>query len=262
MEKNNFDVAAISDIGGGKNTNQDNLLVKIGREKDGDFGLFVVADGMGGLAHGAMASKIAVNKFNIWWEKDLVYVLKSKNTNILNIIDKELKKIVSDVNREVIDFGKMVGKRVGTTLSVLFIYKKSYIVKHVGDSRIYLVNDLLKLLTMDHSWVAQEIRAGNISAEDARRHPRRNILIQCIGVNSNIDIHEVSGRIKDRDSFLLCSDGFYRLIKASEVFNFINDYNDGIRADLRNIAKELLDLVKERGPKDNITEIIVCQKKT
>lgn len=258
MVKKYFSVAAVSDLGGGKSTNQDNILVKIGENKYGDFGLFIVADGMGGLSYGAIASRIVVNKFGIWWETRFKEIIKNYNVDILKVVNEELKYTVEEANNEVMKFSKVVGQRVGTTISALFIYKDTYIIKHVGDSRIYVVNDDLIQLTIDHSWVAREIRQGRLTEEEAKKHPRRNVLTQCIGVSSKIDIYEDFGMINKDESFFICSDGCYRLIRGTEVQDSIKEFRKNSKGSLKELIENLLKSVKNRNPKDNISIVIVC----
>ncbi|MEN8907772.1 MAG: protein phosphatase 2C domain-containing protein [Clostridiales bacterium] len=257
MIKRYFSVAAVSDVGGGKSTNQDNLLVKIGEDKYGDFGLFIVADGMGGLSYGAIASRIVVNKFGIWWETKFKEILKNYKSDVIKIVNKELNYTVEEANNEVINFSKVVGERVGTTISVLFLYKDSYIIKHIGDSRVYAVSDDLLQLTIDHSWVAREIRYGRLTEKEAKRHPRRNVLTQCIGVSKKIDIYEDYGLINKNEVYFICSDGFYRLIKGNEIQELLRDYSEKKIITLKDVASNLLENVKKRNPKDNISIIII-----
>jgi serine/threonine protein phosphatase PrpC len=260
MIKKYFSVAAVSDIGGGKSTNQDNVLVKIGEDKTGDFGLFIIADGMGGLAYGAIASRIVVNKFGLWWETRFKKILKHQSVDILKVVNKELSYTLQEANGEVIKFGNLVGQRVGTTISILFMYKDSYILKHIGDSRIYSVEEELVQLTEDHSWVAREIRYGRLSEEEAKRHPRRNVLTQCVGVSKKIDIFEEYGAITNTGAYFLCSDGFYRLINPGEINELMEQFYENESFTLKDVVNVLLQKVKTRNPKDNISIIVVCPR--
>jgi len=108
MLKRSFAIGALTDIGNVKKTNEDNILVKVGDEKNGEFGLFLVADGMGGLAAGEVASGIIVNEFNLWWERQLPGILNQEGNTVLdtdtvlNAISWELDRLIQDINKKII----------------------------------------------------------------------------------------------------------------------------------------------------------------
>lgn len=259
MEARNFAVSAFSDIGNVKKSNQDNILVRVGEDRTGEFGLFVVADGMGGLAYGGVASEIVTNNFNEWWNNELFELIENSNDDLDPIFIKQMKNITSKSNSDILSFSKKVGQKVGTTLSAIFIYNGKYYISHVGDSRIYVLNNQLKQLTKDHSWVAREVREGRISSEAARNHPKKNVLLHCLGVKEKFELMELNGETEVSDSFILCSDGFHNYLRSKEVYEAISKYKNGQYDDLNEITNEFLRLVKERGAKDNISGIVVCQ---
>ena len=258
MSKRGFCIGALTDVGNVKKVNQDGILVKVGGGTQGEFGLFVVADGMGGLAAGERASNIIVEGLDYWWKNNLSLIL-CKNENVeLSVIDQELNSVIKEINKRIIDFGFSINEKVGSTLSVLFIYGNTYIIKHIGDSRIYLLNDSVRKLTEDHSWVAQQVQEGKISPEEAKSHPKRNVLTRCAGVIADIKIFELSGEIRPSDDFLLCSDGFYNFLDEEEIFNSISGCKKQDK-DIQESLIELLEKVKSRGAHDNVSAIVICQ---
>ncbi|MCR6515214.1 MAG: PP2C family protein-serine/threonine phosphatase [Clostridium sp.] len=253
MDSYKIEVAAISDKGLVKESNQDNILIQIGDHAGSDFGLFMVCDGLGGLAFGEVASVIAVKKFKAWWSKEVCDYVKKESDEILN----SLVNAVKEANVEIIDYSNKIGQRVGTTISAILILKNFYYIVHVGDSRIYRFRRRLKQITEDHSYVAMEVKAGRMTKEEAKASNKKNLLMQCVGVKENIEIFLEKGKIQKGDIFLLCSDGFYNKLTDYELEIGLNNW----RATKGLTSKALIDgffeKVKERKERDNISVIMV-----
>lgn len=258
MRKRSFAIGALSEIGYVKRTNQDRILIKIGEDQFGEFGLFVVADGMGGLTAGDRASEIVVTEFKSWWNHNLSIILGYNIKFNIDVIDKELDKLILDINKKVIEFGKAINNSVGTTLTMLFIYRNQYIIKHIGDSRIYKINKDIEKLTEDHSWIAKQVREGKINEKEAVNHPRRHILLQCIGIKETLDVFNKKGEVADDDMFLVCSDGFYNLLLKNEILDTIQEFKEN-NEDIQNKVVELMKKVKSRGAADNASVILIEQ---
>ncbi|GAE90723.1 PP2C family protein-serine/threonine phosphatase [Acetivibrio straminisolvens] len=258
MLKRSFAIGALSDIGNVKKTNEDNILVKVGDEKNGEFGLFLVADGMGGLAAGEVASRIIVNEFSLWWEQQLPNIFQREKNEVLSVISYELDGLIRDINQKIIRFGLSINAKVGSTLTMLFIYQDKYLIKHVGDSRIYRINSCITKLTEDHSWVAQQVREGKMREEEAKYHPKRNILTKCLGVMENLEIFNACGNIASDDGFLVCSDGFHNYLDDDEIYNSLSSCKKE-DADVQKTLGSLLEKVKLRGAADNISAVAICQ---
>jgi serine/threonine protein phosphatase PrpC len=258
MRKRSFSIGALSEIGYVKKTNQDRILIKIGEGQHGEFGIFVVADGMGGLTAGDRASEIVIKEFKAWWDNKLALIFNKKESVSINMIDKELNSLIINVNKKVMEFGRGINSRVGTTLSMMFIHRNEYIIKHIGDSRIYKINHEITRLTQDHSWIEQQIRSGCISKQEAVNHPQKHILLQCVGVKEVLDIFETKGEISEEDKFLLCSDGFYNLLRKNEMLKAVGAY-DKNNEDVQEIVEELMGKVRIRGALDNASAILICQ---
>ncbi|SKC37856.1 PP2C family protein-serine/threonine phosphatase [Maledivibacter halophilus] len=256
MKKRRFSIGTLSDIGYVKKTNQDRILIKIGEEYLGEFGLFVVADGMGGLKAGDMASEIVIKEFKYWWDSRLSLVVKEMNKINLNTIGGELDNLIFHINKRIIEFGKSINGRVGTTLSMLLIYRDQYIIKHIGDSRIYKINDDMIMLTKDDSWVAEQVRLGIMNIEKAANHPKKHVLLKCIGIKEELDIFENKGEVFKEDIFLLCSDGFYNLLIKDEILRALKEFKEN---DMQKTVEKLMGIVKSRGAPDNASVILIYQ---
>lgn len=261
MYKHSFKISALCEIGKVKKVNQDGILVKVGEDVTGEFGLFLVADGIGGLAYGEEASEIIVNSFKEWWDKNLELFLSSRQFNE-DAIEQELSEQVRKINNKVNSFGQCIDERIGATLSLLFIYNKRYIIKHIGDSRIYILGEQIQQLTEDHSWVAEQILEGKISKQQGKNHINRNVLTRCIGVNENIEMFESIGHIDKVDSFLICSDGFYNYLEEDEILSALNKLStNAYRYDINEVLKVLYEKITQRGAADNISAILICQER-
>jgi len=254
--KTSFIVGASSVAGTTKKINQDNILVKIGESDEGEFALFVVADGMGGLTDGEVASRICIEFLKSWWDSELATIINETLDYKPNKVAQSLEKVFQAINSHIIEYSQNIGERVGSTLSVLFILKDTFIIKHIGDSRVYRIQKhLLEQLTEDHSFVAQEVLAGRIGKEQARLHPKRNILTQCVGVFNNINVFESRGNVMQDDIFLLCSDGFYVKLSDEDLKAFLIE--EERENDLDTVLRSMVKVVKDRDEKDNISVIVI-----
>lgn len=260
MNNNVFDIGVASLIGRNRKVNQDKLLVKVGEEPEfGEFGLFVVADGMGGLSSGEKASSICVEELNNWWTEELckLLVLEKPLEEKIKQISEKLEHEFYRINEKIISIGNVLGKKIGTTLTAVLIYRGFYIIKHIGDSRAYYVGESdIKLLTTDHSWVGEQVRCGIITNEEARFHPDKNILTQCIGVRNDIEINAVSGEFKKDDALILCSDGFYNIVQDSEIQKNLKMYKM-YKKPAQKLVEEYFDLITRRDALDDVSIIIL-----
>ncbi len=230
-----------SDRGKVRKKNEDSFLIeKLGEDEY----LFVVADGMGGHLAGEIASQMACDII-----KKGVKEGNRKNPFPL------LKRLFEDANRKIYAEGSLDPHRagMGTTLTVLYIKgNKGYIV-HVGDSRAYKIDKArITKLTLDHSLVEKLLREGAISVEEARHHPKRNILYQSVGVYGEIKPQLVGPfTLKEGDALVLCTDGLTDYIEEEEIKNIANNLSAEAAVD------RFIKLANERGGGDNITVIVI-----
>ncbi|MEK3887591.1 PP2C family protein-serine/threonine phosphatase [Bacillus sp. FSL K6-3431] len=284
ISNENWQIGISTDTGPIKKRNEDYYFIKTDEDMDGqELMLVAIADGMGGYQAGDVASQIAVKMLDQWWSKNIKKFLKKKNC--LQKMVKEMNRICININQKLLQFGP----KIGTTLSVLILYKGNYAICHVGDSRIYQINggqigfqnffrakggkeeftslnhqhtealelDVeIKQLTEDHSWVEQEIKKGRLTREEARHHRKRNVLTQCLGIENGVDPCEQMGFYQSSDLFLLCSDGFYSMFSNDEITETIlgleREYTD-----LQTLSDYLVNLANYSGTRDNITVILL-----
>ena len=247
-------VGAVSDKGNVKKLNQDNFLAQICAGTNGDEGLFIMCDGMGGLSKGEVASTKAVHGFKEWF--DINFSSLSLNSRAEDILSS-LSEVLEKVNKEIISYGLSIAERVGTTTSVLLIYSNSFYIVHVGDSRIYRLNRQLEQLTEDHTYVAMSVKNNLMTKEEAKINSKKNVLTQCIGVKENIDIFKTSGKISGKEIFILCSDGFYNKLSEKEIVQALKNNAEINNDTLQETAAELVAKVIAREERDNISVMLV-----
>lgn len=219
-------------------SNEDSLLAMPER------GLFLVADGVGGRLGGARASQVAVEIFSKVFAQRHQEDLRKVVENTIDLCNQKIyEESRSDPN-----FGGMA-----TTIAMVAVEGSRAIVAHVGDSRVYRFDRKgLICLTEDHSEVGEALRAGLITAEQAARHPRRNVISRALGAEIEVepDFREIE--IDDRTSFMLCSDGVTRHVTDEEIARLMKN---GQRP--QETCERLKRLCYQGGAEDNLTAIVV-----
>ncbi len=233
----------LTDTGVVRSVNQDSYALD-----DGEGRFFVVADGMGGHAGGQEASKIATEVIKAYLLENWDLALDSE-TLLKEAIDRANQSIIEDQQ------GHPERADMGTTVVVLIFRDNLSWCAHVGDSRLYrLRGSELEQITEDHTWVGFALKAGEISKEQAKFHPWRHVLSQCLGRKDlqRIDIQKLD--IQPGDRLLICSDGLTEEVSDEEIQSFLMK-----KATCEEAGTELIAAAKEAGGSDNITVVIVAQ---
>lgn len=248
----NFIIGYHTDVGTRKNINQDSLLIKTAKSPYGRIGMFVICDGMGGLSLGEVASSTAINDISKWFDESLSKI----NFDVVDSehIYKEICNLVSYINKKILNFGRVENKTLGTTLTLCLVVNDKYYIAQVGDSRAYKINSEVYQLTKDQTYVQREVDRGNLTKEEAENHPKRNVLLQCIGAREEVEPVLVTGNLEKDEIYLICSDGFYKKLRKDEIKKELNNLNS--KEKITNKIKEIIESVKERNEKDNISAII------
>lgn len=244
---------ADTDIGIKKQTNQDSILIKHGQYEKGEILLAVICDGMGGLKKGEVASATVVKAFSEWFDSELPFELKNLD---MRIIGDKWALLLKDLNVKIAEFGQQDGIRLGTTFTGILFVDDQYLAVHVGDTRLYQLDSKLKQLTTDHTFVAREIKRGNLTIEQAKQDKRRNMLLQCVGASERIEPEILTGTVQ-QGAYMLCSDGFRHEISESEIYESLNPVNLINKEAMHNNVKYLIEQVKKRNEKDNISVVLV-----
>lgn len=245
---------ADTDIGISKDTNQDSVLIKHASTDKGEVLLAVVCDGMGGLSKGELASATVIRAFADWFDNELSFELENVD---LNVIGAKWSLMLKELNAQILEYSKSNAlEGVGTTFSGILFVDDQYIIGHVGDTRVYHIGSALTQLTTDQTFIAREISRGTITLEQAKTDKRRNLLLQCIGASKTVEPQIIIGNA-DKGAYMLCSDGFRHEITEGEMYESLNPINLMNKDAMHNNAKYLIDQVKRREEKDNISVVLI-----
>lgn len=252
----NILTAVCTDIGIKKDTNQDSLCIKVAETDIGKVVMAVICDGMGGLAKGEIASASVVEAFSRWFDSELPAQLQKYK---LDSIRLRWEDIIQDMNVRIAEYGKSIGIQLGTTLSVLLLIDdKVSLIGHVGDSRVYEIDDNgAKVLTIDQTVVANEVRLGRMTQEQAAVDPRRSVLLQCIGASRTVVPDYFVGSPTRGKVYMLCSDGFRHVVTLEEIARMFAPCNLTDEADMEERITTLIEENKKRGETDNITAMLL-----
>lgn len=216
-----FEGAGYSNVGTTRESNQDSFVIKVASTEVGDVALVAVADGMGGLSHGELASAEVIRVLSAWFEERLPEALEAMETSVAgfeNFVDGQWGGLVQQMNLDLIRRGMACGANMGTTLTAMLAIGGRYSIVHVGDTRAYeLRAHNLTQLTDDQTYVKREVDAGRLTPEEALTDPRRNVLLQCLGSTKEVVPALYHGNLSPDASYLLCSDGFRHVITESEM---------------------------------------------
>jgi len=208
-----------------------------------DGHLYGIADGMGGYAHGGVASALALETFF-----ETFYAANGVPPS------QKLRVGVQNANLSVYQTAQRLGAgRMGTTLTAVNIVGNKLHIAHIGDSRAYLIREQKsKCLTNDHTRVGELVRMKVLSPEKVRTHSQRSMLDKCLGMELFVqpDIFQVQA--KPGDIIVLCSDGVWATIQDDEFADIISQSKDR-----EHICKKIVDLAMERGSDDNLSMILL-----
>jgi serine/threonine protein phosphatase PrpC len=204
--------------------------------------LFAVADGIGGAQAGEIASGLAAA------------VLRDDSGDGAGDGRARVDGLIQEANRRVYDRQTQDAavSGMGTTMTVAFFDGNGVWIGHVGDSRAYLVRDgALEQLTEDHSLVAELVRSGKLSPEEAETHPQRSVVTRALGTDPDVDVDTFRVDAQPGDLFMLCSDGLTSMAADDTILDEIRRNRD----DLRAAAKALIRAANRGGGEDNITVV-------
>ena len=247
--------SAVSDMGISKKTNQDSVCLKIAETKEhGQIAMCVLCDGMGGLAKGELASATVIRAFEKWFETELPGKLSNLSWEGLAA---EWERLIKVCNYKIMEHGKQAGVRLGTTVSALLLMNGRYLIAHAGDSRIYRITDSVEQLTEDHTYVAREVKRGNMTAEQAKCDPKRNVLTQCVGASGIVTPEILQGETEEDTVYMLCSDGFRHELSEDELFEEFRPLHVRDVEEMERNSRDLVERVKKRKERDNISVALV-----
>jgi len=247
-------IGAAQSTGMERNHNEDSLFyltgTSDGQERLPDFGLFVVADGMGGHRAGEVASSISVRTVAHRLLSDTVlqlFDLEPKEDS--PSLQEQVRAALEEANATVVD--RVPGG--GTTLTAAVWLGQQITLGHVGDSRAYVINqDGLRVITRDHSLVQRLVELEQLTEEEAALHPQRNVLWNAIGQGANLKVDVASHPVPQDGYILLCSDGLWGVVSDAEIQRLVLGAPHPQAA-----CDQLVQAANAAGGPDNITVILV-----
>lgn len=250
-----FLMAYHTDIGNTKKSNQDSLLVQCMETEQGEVLFAAICDGMGGMEKGELASATVVLALSDWFSKS--FAAKKLGWEEKEI-QQQWQELLELVNTKLIQYGGEKHIQLGTTITAILIFPSGkYLFLHIGDTRIYQINNQIVQLTEDHTYIAREIKKGNMTAAQAAADSRRNVLLQCIGVNDYFEPQISTGSMEKTDGILLCSDGFRHMVAEAELLEALRPKRFCAEKDMKEELIRLVELNKQRQETDNISAIYI-----
>jgi PPM family protein phosphatase len=228
------DTAGFTDPGRKRRRNEDSFVI--------DPPLFAVADGMGGAQAGEVASRLAAAAFREFHDVDKLDP------------EQRLAAIIQEANRRIYEraAGDAQVSGMGTTITAALVGGDALVIGHVGDSRAYrLRSGTFEQLTDDHSLVADLVRSGRLTPEEADAHPQRSVITRALGTDREVDVDTFVVPVEAGDLFLLCSDGLTTMIEDDEIRDLLSATRD-----LEQAGKGLVKAANKAGGEDNITVVL------
>lgn len=250
-----FIVAAQTDVGIVKKTNQDSLTVQVLQTPQGKMVFAALCDGMGGLDKGEVASASVLQAFSDWVREQLPELVMRPLED--GVIREQWERIVQEQNERIKAYGARQNVRLGTTVVALLLTQSRYYVLNVGDSRAYAVGDYLQQITQDQTFVAREVALGRMTEDQAAVDERRNVLLQCVGASDAVYPDMFFGNVLPDQAYLLCSDGFRHEITPEEIYAYMRPEVLQDQETMNRNARTLIEWNKQRQERDNISVAII-----
>ncbi|MGA8223344.1 MAG: Stp1/IreP family PP2C-type Ser/Thr phosphatase [Candidatus Acidiferrales bacterium] len=247
-----MEYGARSDAGRVRENNEDSLCLAA------EMNLFVLSDGMGGQASGEVASHLAT-------ESIVAHCREAEEKPALPLVGERIKGVsettnrlasaIRLANRIILETAHEIPEQrgMGGTVVAVWFADERMSLAHVGDSRIYRLRGTeLEQLTEDHSFVAEQVRRGNMSEEEAGTSSLQNVLLRALGVEENVIVTVDEQLLMEGDTILLCSDGLTRELSDAEIASVLGEAEEAQEA-----ADRLVELANQAGGEDNISCIVV-----
>lgn len=240
-----LDVAQLTDVGRKREHNEDNMAYVIPKDPmvmAHKGALFIVADGMGGHAAGEVASEIAVDTVsNVYYQND--------NDDVPAALLHAIRRANAAIHQRAAE--NMLRSGMGTTCVVAALRGNVAYVANVGDSRAYIIRKgRIRQISQDHSWVAEQVRAGLLTEEQARTHAQRNVITRSLGTQPEVEIDLFRETLEDGDTLILCSDGLSGFVSDDDLMRTVEQFVP------QESVYHLVERANENGGPDNITAIV------
>lgn len=237
----------LSDVGCVRELNEDSYCI-YGFDEGKNKGFCILADGMGGHNAGEVASQNAVK----FIAEDMQELMENGDTEVPKKLDMAISKANANIYK--MSTENIIHRGMGTTAVVLFVSDDICYIANVGDSRAYAIRGKeIMQITTDHSMVAELLRSGSITKEEARVHPQKNIITRAVGTDIKVktDIFEYNYSVGD--TVIMCSDGLCSLVSDEDIYKVVKEEKEPEK-----VVRKLIDAAKEKGGIDNIT--VICMR--
>jgi PPM family protein phosphatase len=247
-----LDVASLSHPGMVRSHNEDSVFV------DGDAGLAVLADGMGGYNAGEVASGIAVDVVSNGLLPELASGRELSKVDVQSGLTHAallLQQQIAAANKGIYEAAQTRPEcaGMGTTIVAAVFHGNRVSIGHIGDSRCYrLRGEKFEQLTHDHSLLQEQIDSGQLTSEQAKYSLNKNLVTRALGIEAIVPADIAEYRVEANDIYLLCSDGLTDMVDAEMIHNIVDEH----RSTLPEAAAELIDLANQNGGRDNISVIL------
>lgn len=241
-----MNIFGLSDVGLTRGNNEDTCLYIL--RDEGEQAVFVVCDGMGGARAGNVASSVAANVFVEQLEKQIRPKMSQRYME--SILHSAVEFANYDTYTKAQSSGEYQG--MGTTLVGGFANGDRVMLANIGDSRAYLfTGEELRRLTRDHSLVEELVQSGEITEEQAREHPRRNLITRALGTSRRVNADYYPLTLEKGQKLLLCSDGLTSMLRDEEILPILRE------EDIKLCCENLIRTANDNGGHDNITVLIL-----
>src|SRR5712691_3367082 len=238
-----LDVALRTDVGRKRPSNEDNMASVVPQDpqlmaKKG--ALFIVADGLGGHESGEVASEITVSTVSSAYYQD-------DSNDISSSLLQAVKHANALVYQRIEQEGREEGS-MGSACIAAVLHDDTAYIANVGDRRAYIIRQgQVKQVSLDHSWVAEQVRAGTLTEEQARGHEQRNLITRCIGSKPDVEVDVFTEQVQGGDVLVLCTDGLSNLVSNDEIAAIVEQFGP------QESVSHLIERANEQGGLDNIT---------
>lgn len=259
-----YRVAAYSNIGLRKETNQDSCFAEVATTPYGDVALACVCDGVGGLASGELASCSMIYWLVNWFETRCPLLLEERNGDLEGLLDAvqiEWESGALQVNDALRSYGREHNASLGTTLTAILVFRGRYLIIHIGDTRVYrFAAGQMQQLTDDQTWVARELARGAITPAQARNHPRKNVILQSVGTQSDLQPVFLRGDDAEGTTYMICCDGYRNELFDDEIQATFAPLVNADEDTMARTLSEVADLVMGRRELDNISAVVLSHQ--
>ncbi|MCI8351978.1 MAG: serine/threonine-protein phosphatase [Oscillospiraceae bacterium] len=253
-----FYISSATDVGNKRAVNQDSYFAGRFVIRGEPAAFAVLCDGLGGLEHGEIASKSISSAFSDWVRE------MSGGAPEKIFQDHEIRRqwtrLIEEQNARLRRYGQQNQCVLGSTVTAILLNRSRYYILNIGDTRAYEMKEQVRQLTEDHTVIAEEVRRGNLSAEQARSAPMRNVLTRCVGIDAQVYGDFFFGDVLPGAVYMLCSDGFRHSIAEEEMRMQLIPPSGVTEESLEKANRFLIECNKQRGETDNISVVTIYVK--